>query len=174
MFRRRQFIGLGCAAVLGGLTGCTGTGGDRPFDETDDAIGTAETFDSTNWDEDWGVEDWFSNTSNFHGFVVDRTGLTETTITVGAPGNGGHYAFDPPAIRIDTGTTVTWKWSGDGGYHYVLVTGLADLFETSEDRGHTYAHTFDEDATWTFYCNQHKYRGAKGMIVVGDGGDGLS
>jgi len=40
--------------------------------------------------------DWLSNVSNFDG-IVDETGADEVRISVGAQGNGGTFAFDPPA-----------------------------------------------------------------------------
>ncbi|WP_459862429.1 plastocyanin/azurin family copper-binding protein, partial [Haloplanus litoreus] len=53
--------------------------------------------------------------------VADATGQDEVTITVGAQGNGGAFAFGPPAVQIDPGTTVVWEWNGEGGQHNVVA-----------------------------------------------------
>ena len=54
---------------------------------------------------------WFEDVENFDG-IVDRRGESPVTITVGAPGNGGDFAFKPAAVRVDPGTTVVWEWTG--------------------------------------------------------------
>ncbi|MFB6170080.1 MAG: hypothetical protein ABEJ06_02935, partial [Haloarculaceae archaeon] len=43
---------------------------------------------------------WFDDVGNYDGTTVDRTGQDQVTITVGAQGNGGTFAFDPPAVRV--------------------------------------------------------------------------
>ncbi|PSQ07359.1 halocyanin domain-containing protein, partial [Halobacteriales archaeon QS_5_68_33] len=52
------------------------------------------------------------------GAVEDARGQDAVTIEVGA---GGGFAFDPPAIWISPGTTVTWEWTGEGGAHNVVA-----------------------------------------------------
>jgi halocyanin-like protein len=66
------------------------------------------------------LADWFANVDNYTE-VVDRRGLSTVTVAVGAAGNGGVFAYDPPAIRIDQGATVTWEWTGEGGSHDVVA-----------------------------------------------------
>ncbi|MFB6228563.1 MAG: halocyanin domain-containing protein [Halobacteriales archaeon] len=117
------------------------------------------------------VEKWLSETGNYDGTVVDRTGQDEVTIDVGAPGNEGNLAFGPAAVRIDPGTTVTWEWTGKGGPHNVQTKkGPANLDsgQPVPDEGTTYQHTFEAEGVTTYYCNPHRTLGMKGAIVVGD------
>jgi plastocyanin len=53
---------------------------------------------------------------SYDGSVADMTEQSEVTVETGAEGNGGNFAFEPAAIRIDTGTTVVWKWTGQGAH----------------------------------------------------------
>jgi len=55
----------------------------------------------------------------YEGEAVDATGEDSPTVDVGA-GDAG-LAFDPPALRVSTGTTVTWVRTGQGGGHNVVA-----------------------------------------------------
>ncbi|ESP90042.1 halocyanin 2 [Candidatus Halobonum tyrrellensis G22] len=33
-------------------------------------------------------------------------------------------AFDPAAVAVDAGTTVTWEWTGRGGEQDVVAVGV--------------------------------------------------
>jgi halocyanin-like protein len=129
-----------------------------------------------------GYDGWFSDaseggsTSNYAG-TVDETGTDEVTVTVGADGNGGPYAFGPAAIRIDPGTTVTFRWISDN--HNVVIqdspegtawSGITDIYDT----GHETSHTFETAGIYTYYCDPHLALGMKGAIVVGDADTGES
>ena len=52
--------------------------------------------------------EWMSDVSNYEA-TVDYTGQESVTVAVGAGENG--VLFDPPAILVDPGTTVTWEWT---------------------------------------------------------------
>jgi len=110
---------------------------------------------------------WFSNTSNFDG-TVDRTGQETVTITVGAKGNNGNFAFGPAAVQVDPGTTVVWKWSGKGSLHDVVAEDGSFESETTDEKGHTFEQTFDESGVTKYACSPHKPMGMKGAVVVGD------
>ncbi|MFB6156286.1 MAG: halocyanin domain-containing protein [Haloferacaceae archaeon] len=98
------------------------------------------------------VESYLSDVSNFDGTVVDATGQSEVTVDVGTSGNGGNFAFAPPAVRIDAGTTVVWEWTGKGGQHNVVVGSGADFeSELASEAGHTFARTFDASGTVLYY-----------------------
>jgi halocyanin-like protein len=137
-------------------------------------VGTAGAQESTP-----DIDAWLSETGNYDGTVVDRTGQDAVTIDVGASGNNGNLAFGPAAVRVDPGTTVTWEWTGEGGPHNVLAEeGPADLNsgQAVPDGGTTYEHTFEQEGVTTYYCNPHKTLGMKGAVVVGDvqlGGGGV-
>ena len=120
--------------------------------------------------------DWFSNVGNFDGTTVDRTDQDAVEIAVGAQGNGGGFAFDPPAVRVTPGTEVTWRWTGDGGAHNVVSNGDGplDSGETVDQEGAEYTYTFEEMGVYEYYCVPHEAVGMKGAVVVGGplgGGD---
>jgi len=115
--------------------------------------------------------DWFVKTDNFEE-TVDKTGQAEVTIEVGAGGNKGPYAFDPPAVRVDPGTSIVWEWTGAGGAHNVVAKDGSFQSELTSDSGHTFEQTF-ESGLHTYSCIPHKEMGMRGAIVVG-GADGQS
>ena len=129
-------------------------------------------------DPDYG--NWFSDVGNYDGTTVDRTDQDAVEIAVGAQGNGGGFAFDPPAVRVTPGTEVTWVWTGDGGAHNVVSEGDGplDSGEAVDQEGTEYAYTFEETGVYNYYCVPHESLGMKGAVVVGgplgggDGGDG--
>jgi halocyanin-like protein len=110
---------------------------------------------------------YLDDTDNYDGTVVDERGSDEVTITVGAQGNGGNFAYDPPAVRISPGTTVVWEWNGQGGAHNVV--GENRDFTSGEavaEAGTTYERTFEETGVVTYYCTPHKSLGMKGGLIV--------
>jgi halocyanin-like protein len=121
---------------------------------------------------------FFDDVSNFDGETVDRLGEDSVEITVGAQGNGGAYAFDPPAVRVSPGTEVTWTWNGEGGGHNVVSDGDGPLNsgDPVSDAGTTFSYTFEETGIYTYVCVPHEALGMKGAVVVGappgDGGSG--
>ncbi|PSQ57101.1 MAG: halocyanin domain-containing protein, partial [Halobacteriales archaeon SW_9_67_25] len=122
---------------------------------------------------------YLSDVGNFDGTTADMTGQDEVTITVGAEGNGGAFAFDPPAVQVDPGTTVVWEWSGAGGQHNVVDEDGAFESELIEEEGFTFEYTFEEARVFKYFCRPHRGLGMKGVVAVGDtaeegagGGDG--
>jgi halocyanin-like protein len=123
---------------------------------------------------------YLDDVGNYDGSVVDERGSDEVTITVGAQGNGGAFAFGPAAVRISPGTTVVWEWNGEGGGHNVV--GENRDFSSGEavaEAGTTYERTFEETGVVTYYCEPHLSLGMKGGLVVdpaapggGGGGEG--
>ncbi|MBV0903404.1 halocyanin domain-containing protein [Haloarcula salina] len=119
---------------------------------------------------------WFEGVSNFDGTTVDRTDQDTVEITVGAQGNNGNFAFDPPAVRVTPGTEVVWRWNGKGGGHNVVSDGDGPLDSGSAvaEAGTTYSHTFEEMGIYNYVCVPHESLGMKGAVVVGGplGGSG--
>ncbi|MFB6270382.1 MAG: halocyanin domain-containing protein [Halobacterium sp.] len=109
---------------------------------------------------------WFDNVANFDG-VVDQTGKSEVTVEVGVEANNGPYGFGPAAIRVDPGTTVTWKWVA--GTHNVVAENGNYKSELTGEKGFTFSHTFDSEGVSKYYCNPHRQMGMKGAVVVGSG-----
>ncbi|MFB6201174.1 MAG: halocyanin domain-containing protein [Halorhabdus sp.] len=111
---------------------------------------------------------WFSNVSNFSG-TADYRGQDEVTVEVGVEGNGNYWAFGPPAIHVDSGTTVTWEWTGRGNAHNVVAeSGEYSSGAPTAQAGTTFTHTFENAGISTYYCDPHRSVGMKGAVVVGD------
>ncbi|PSP66361.1 halocyanin [Halobacteriales archaeon QS_1_69_70] len=101
--------------------------------------------------------------------IVDARDQDSVTVDVGAGGDG--YAFDPPAVWITPGMTVTWEWTGEGGEHNVIANdGPAGLDSGSPQGSGTYEYEFtEEDAgITTYFCSPHEDLGMKGGVAVGD------
>jgi halocyanin-like protein len=110
---------------------------------------------------------------------ADRTGSDTATVTVGNADNEDE--FDPAALRVTTGTTVTWEWAGIGTTHNVVSAAEDPLEDDSEieagdgpldsggvtgDSDATYDHTFESTGTYRYYCQPHYALGARGVVVV--------
>jgi len=106
---------------------------------------------------------------NFDGNVADARGQDTVTVAVGAQGNGGAFAFDPPAVHVDNGATVEFEWTGEGGGHNVVQDGgdTLDSGEPVANAGVNYEHTFDTDGIYNYICEPHESLGMKGSVVVG-------
>lgn len=113
------------------------------------------------------VDEYLSDADNYDGTISDRTGQDEVSVDVGAEGNGGGFAFGPPAIRIETGSTVVWEWTGMGGLHNVVAeNGTFDSGDPVSNPDATFEFTFTETGTWLYFCNPHKALGMKGAVIV--------
>ncbi|WP_436930066.1 halocyanin domain-containing protein [Halosimplex halobium] len=144
--RRTVMKTLAIGATVGGL----GAAGARPA--------AAQSTDLT---------DWFSNVSNADG-VVDETGESEVTVEVGVQGNNGAFAFGPAAVRVDPGTKVVWKWTGEGTPHNVVAEDGSYESEMISEAGATFSHTFESEGVSKYACVPHKAMGMKGAVIVGD------
>ncbi|PSP86716.1 halocyanin domain-containing protein [Halobacteriales archaeon QS_4_66_20] len=116
------------------------------------------------------VDDYLSEASEYNGSLEDMTGEDEATVEVGAGSDG--LAFSPAAIQVDSGTTVTWEWTGEGGAHNVVHEDGEFESDLQEEDGATFEHTFEEEGNFLYYCNPHRSQGMKGAVVVGSGGGG--
>ncbi|MFB6224450.1 MAG: halocyanin domain-containing protein [Haloarcula sp.] len=107
---------------------------------------------------------------NFTGKTVDATGQDTATVEVGVKANGGSFGFGPPAIHVDKGATVQWKWTGNGGGHNVVSAndGPLDSGSATSSAGVNYEHTFEESGIYKYVCVPHEGLGMKGAIVVGE------
>lgn len=113
------------------------------------------------------VDEYLTDTSNYDGTIADRTGRDRVRVEVGAQGNGGGFAYGPPAIRVDTGTTVVWEWTGSGGLHNVVAEdGTFNSGDPVSGSGETFRYTVEEAGTYLYFCDPHKALGMKGAVVV--------
>lgn len=189
--RRRAFVrgtaaltavGIGVAGgCLGGSSGDGGSGGDGSSGGAGagDAAGAGEaaTGDGTPTEPPvpvaasggpapQAVREYLADAGNFDGAMADRTGMDEVPVAVGSRGNGGYYAFGPPAVRIDAGATVRWEWTGKGGAHDVVAASGADFASVRTGERRTFSRTFDAPGVVTYYCTPHRSLGMKGAVVV--------
>ncbi|MFC7077637.1 halocyanin domain-containing protein [Haloarcula halophila] len=113
------------------------------------------------------VDEWLATSGSFDGTVTDHDGSGPATVTVGAAGNGGNFAFSPPVLRIAPGTTVRWEWTGDGGGHNVVFEDH-DIGSDGIDHepSATFEHTFEADGIYRYYCAPHEAIGQRGAIIV--------
>ncbi|MFB6302070.1 MAG: halocyanin domain-containing protein [Haloferacaceae archaeon] len=163
---RRTVLRTGALAAAGLLAGCSGGGGGGGEGETT-ASGGGDGSGSDGGDVPDEVSGFLSNVGNFDGSIADRTGQSEVTVEVGAEGNGGSFAFAPPAIRVDAGTTVVWEWTGKGGQHNVVARDGADFeSELVSEAGHAFSWTAEGSGPVTYVCVPHESLGMKGAIVI--------
>lgn len=157
---RRRVLAATGTVLAGALAGCSGGG--------DGGDGNSDGGDSGDGSDGGGSTDfggWFDDVSNFDG-VVDETGADEVTVKVGAEGNGANYAFSPAAVKVSSGTTVIWEWTGKGSTHNVVHDGGDYESELVLEKGHTFEHTFESAGTSKYSCVPHEALGMKGAVVV--------
>jgi halocyanin-like protein len=149
---RRSFIGTVAVASAGLLAGCGGSGSGSESMPTGNAASA--------------VAEYLSGTDNFDGNLQDETGSETVSVDVGSEGNGGNFGYAPAAISVDTGTTVTWVWTGLGSSHNVVhEDGDFESRQTAEE-GFEYEFTFESSGTYLYYCTPHRSLGMKGAVVV--------
>jgi plastocyanin len=71
------------------------------------------------------------------------------------------FAFVPPELTVETGTTVTWT-NADAALHTVVGSGLSGELAAS---GGTFEHTFDEAGSFAYACTIHP--SMTGTVTVG-------
>jgi halocyanin-like protein len=172
-FGRRKFLSAaGSVSVAGLIAGCTsdnsGSGGNTGA--TDGSDGGGENAGTGNSSGSSSVNDWLAETDNYDGSVTDM--IDKTAVTVKAGPESNEYVFAPAAIRINSGTTITWEWIGSGRHNVVATDGQ---FKSGEpEKKATYKHTFETTETALYYCTPHKSMGMKGAVIVEKGGDNES
>ena len=73
------------------------------------------------------------------------------------------YAFNPSAITVATGDTVTWT-NGDTAPHTVTSIGGGPLNSPNLQQGDSWSFTFTKPGTYPFYCAVHP--DMKGTVTV--------
>jgi halocyanin-like protein len=105
---------------------------------------------------------YLANANGFDG-VVDRTDADSVTIAVGA---GEGLAFGPAAIRVSSGTTVVWEWTGRGNRHNVVSEDDRLSSDYYVQEGNTYQETLSESGVIRYYCSPHRSGGMLGVVEV--------
>jgi halocyanin-like protein len=107
-------------------------------------------------------QSYLEDANNYDYTIADRRNAETVTIDVGA-GNG--LSFDPAAVRISPGTTVSWEWTGNGGAHNIVAEN--ERFNSgSPQQSGSFDVTFDTEGVYRYYCVPHKGSGMKGAIQV--------
>lgn len=154
MMDRRAFVrGVGMVTVAGSLAGCSGGGDSSGGEPTSSGNSEVSSY--------LAEEDYFNDEQN--GQIEDLTGESNPVVEVGVDGNGGPNAFGPSAIKVSTGTTVTWEWTGEGLHNVAAKDGS---FESETQETGTFEQPFDEAGTVLYYCVPHKSLGMRGAVVV--------
>lgn len=143
--------------AIGGLAGC--------FDQNYGA-GASEAADVPADEPTYGA--WFEDAVGYE-FTADRRDDDAVTIAVGAGEQG--FAYDPAAVAVSPGTTITFEWTGEGGAHNVLVRdGSADITHEDLDDQTGLASeasvSADDEGITRYYCMPHEAQGMKGAVVV--------
>jgi len=186
--RRSVLRAVGSLALVGAVAGCTtetagdggdgdggdsgGNGGDGGSgsdggdggDGSNGGDGTDGGGGSADFDQE-AVDEYLSETSNYDS-VVDETGSSGVTVVVGAQANGGAFGFDPAAVQVSSGTTITWEWNGEGGQHNVVSEDGDFESELTSEEGFTFEQTFEETGVHRYFCSPHEGLGMKGVVVV--------
>jgi plastocyanin len=72
--------------------------------------------------------------------------------------------FNPAAVAIRAGETVTWVWPEGSGSHNVVPDGDEPVTSGQLQEGPTtYAYTFQEPGRYRYYCSAHGGPGGVGM-----------
>jgi plastocyanin len=71
-----------------------------------------------------------------------------------------HLQFEPPAVQVEPGTTVTWHFEDGSVPHDVK----ADGFASEVSKSGTFQHRFDRPGTYRYRCTLHN--GMVGRVIV--------
>ena len=76
------------------------------------------------------------------------------------------FKYDPDAIRVKAGGTVTWTNSDKARHNAQTDDGAPGEFNTGDlDMGDSKKVTFDEAGEFTYYCIYHRFMEAKVEVV---------
>lgn len=114
------------------------------------------------------IHDHVITARGYDGSIEDKTDEDEIEVFVGFGEDG--LAFEPPVIRIETGTTIRWLWTGVGGEHNVVARPESDKqFDSGEAVDSTseeFEHNFEEAGIGLYWCTPHRAAGMRGGIDV--------
>ncbi len=86
-------------------------------------------------------------------------------------GPGDQPVFEPQALEIEAGDTVSFEWGGDGYNIDILNQPEESDWEgvpEPQEEGHVHEHTFEEEGIYEFQSSDHVEQGMIGGIIVGD------
>lgn len=169
--RRRYLQSVGLASIAG-LAGCS-TSGDSGLEVGDDSTATTTTTTAvpTTTRPDVGAQlasGYLADVEGYDGGVASGLNQSRVRIRVGATAGATESPFAPVAVRIRTGTTVVWEWTGRGEAHSVI--SRREGFEDGEHdtAGETYEYTFDDPGLFRYFCGEHRSAERGAIHVVDD------
>lgn len=162
---RRLFITATSAGVISGFAGCSGSEGGPGPEQSNGGTSPESTPENSGGDSS-EITEYLDGVGNFDGSINEYTDQDSVTVEVGVEANGGNFGFGPPAIRISSGRTVVWEWTGKGSGHDVVAEDKSYQSELVSDAGHTFEHTFEAEGLTKYYCTPHKTLGMRGAVVV--------
>lgn len=154
---RRSVLQATGVTLAGAIAGCGG-GSDAGGTDGNPVPGRIDNFLSGSPD-----------VGNYNGTWEDLTGQDEIVVKVGAAGNGTNQAFSPVAFKASVGTTVEWRWTGEGGLHNVVATSESDFaFDSGEPKtaGDPFTHRFETTGIGLYVCEPHRAIGMKGGFQI--------
>lgn len=161
---RRSLLRTAGAVGLASLVGFSGTAAAKP-ERKGNGFGNGNGIGAF-LNEDAAYKDtpvWGSG-------VVDMTGRDTVEVVVGAvtsvdmpgaPFEELPVAFAPQAVKISSGTTVTWTWPAYGAPIPAIPHDVVSLEDGAFDSGvrfpggSDFAHTFADVGTALYYCTPH-------------------
>lgn len=159
---RRLFLTGSLTTMATGLAGCTGNYGRSEGTPSDAG---RRLIDYLNAEPEAGT---------FEGRISDKTGFNagpderDVVVAVGSSTDGENLSFDPPAMKVTAGTSVSWEWTGEGGFHNVVSTDRSDFdFDSGEPTASgSFERRFDDTGVGLYRCEPHADNGMKGGFVV--------
>lgn len=95
---------------------------------------------------------------------------------VGVSAGENDTGFDPAAIKVSTGTEVTWEWaSGDKPHNLVSIGQVGadkrtlDSGPPKRGNGITYRYTFEQPGIYRYVCESHRQQSGRGAVIVVEG-----
>lgn len=112
------------------------------------------------------IDDWLRSTPNFTGEITDKTNAETATVAVGNDDARSEFVFEPPVLKIITGTTVKWDWEIDGPHTVSFKDHDIGTDEVVSETGVNFSHTFDSEGEYLYRCEPHETLGMRGAIIV--------
>lgn len=76
------------------------------------------------------------------------------------------FKYDPEAIRIKAGGSVTWSSSDQARHNAQTDDGVEGAFNTGDlEKGASKKVTFEETGEFTYYCIYHRFMEARVEVV---------
>lgn len=131
--------------VIGVIIAMAG-GGDKNYNNTSQAK------DSMSMDQNSSNSEKMKSNNSANAVEAD-------TVTI------SNYMYDPAAIKVKVGTTVTWT-NNDSVQHNISPDSASADFTKGElfGKGKTYSFTFKKAGSYTYHCDPHPYM--HGTVVV--------